>query len=330
LDVAAQLGRIAAPTLYLHAAGDRIVPLEHGRFLAAHTPGARLVALPGEDHLPFLSGSDHALAEIERMVTGSIRHAQADSGLSAVLATEICNAAEFALRAGDRAWSELRWQQSTLVESAVKRHSGQEVASPLDGSVALFRRPSDAAACARAIIDGTAALGLHARAGVHMGEIVRAGGMTAGVALHLATWVMQLARAGEVLASGPAFDLMPGTSGRFELAGTQVFPGLPGEWRIYRQVRDGTDGSGTEVTGGAGTSQPLAVLSRREREIAALLALGLANRQIADELTISLGTVERHVANILVKLGYRSRSQVAAWAAEHGLSRPSETAEAAP
>jgi predicted ATPase/DNA-binding CsgD family transcriptional regulator/tetratricopeptide (TPR) repeat protein len=63
-----------------------------------------------------------------------------------------------------------------------------------------------------------------------------------------------------------------------------------------------------------GISVPSA-LTAREREIAALIARGLSNRGIADELVISPATVARHVANILSKLGFTSRAQVAAWAA---------------
>ncbi len=54
-------------------------------------------------------------------------------------------------------------------------------------------------------------------------------------------------------------------------------------------------------------------LTRREREVAALIARGLTNRQISTELTISERTVGNHVANILKKLGLRSRTQVAGW-----------------
>ncbi|HET8567667.1 MAG TPA: helix-turn-helix transcriptional regulator, partial [Candidatus Limnocylindria bacterium] len=57
----------------------------------------------------------------------------------------------------------------------------------------------------------------------------------------------------------------------------------------------------------------------REREIAGLVALGLTNRQIAGELVISAATVDRHVANILVKLGAHGRAQIAAWAVAEGL-----------
>jgi predicted ATPase/DNA-binding CsgD family transcriptional regulator/Tfp pilus assembly protein PilF len=62
----------------------------------------------------------------------------------------------------------------------------------------------------------------------------------------------------------------------------------------------------------AGSAGPL---TTRELEIARLIARGLSNRAIADELVISPATVARHVANIFSKLGFSSRAQLAAWAA---------------
>jgi DNA-binding CsgD family transcriptional regulator/tetratricopeptide (TPR) repeat protein len=60
-------------------------------------------------------------------------------------------------------------------------------------------------------------------------------------------------------------------------------------------------------------------LTRREREVAVLIARGYANRQIAAELVIAERTAETHVEHILVKLALVSRAQVAVWAVEHGL-----------
>ena len=58
-------------------------------------------------------------------------------------------------------------------------------------------------------------------------------------------------------------------------------------------------------------------LTRREHEIVMLIAQGLSNREIAGELVISPATAARHVANILAKLGFTSRTQVASWATRH-------------
>ena len=67
------------------------------------------------------------------------------------------------------------------------------------------------------------------------------------------------------------------------------------------------------LTGGE-TGMPL---TRREREVAALVAQGLSTRQIAQELVISERTVDKHVANLLKKLNLRSRNQVATRMDEH-------------
>jgi predicted ATPase/DNA-binding CsgD family transcriptional regulator len=60
------------------------------------------------------------------------------------------------------------------------------------------------------------------------------------------------------------------------------------------------------------------VLTAREREVVTLIARGASNKAIAEELFISPATAARHVANILGKLGFNSRSQVAAWARSNG------------
>ena len=65
---------------------------------------------------------------------------------------------------------------------------------------------------------------------------------------------------------------------------------------------------------------PSASLTRREREIAAMVATGLTNREIAGQLCLSVRTVEAHVDRILSKLGFRSRTQLAAWMHEEGLA----------
>ena len=65
-----------------------------------------------------------------------------------------------------------------------------------------------------------------------------------------------------------------------------------------------------------GTSPALTV---REREIAALVARGLSNREIAEQLVLSVRTVETHVGRVLTKLGLGTRGQLTAWAHEEGL-----------
>ena len=65
-----------------------------------------------------------------------------------------------------------------------------------------------------------------------------------------------------------------------------------------------------------------APLTRREREVVALLGQGLTNREIAESLVLSEGTVENYVQRILRKLGSRNRAQIAIWATENGFGPP--------
>lgn len=65
----------------------------------------------------------------------------------------------------------------------------------------------------------------------------------------------------------------------------------------------------------------LAKLTRRQQEVAACIAEGLTNEQIAGRLVLSAGTVANHVEHVLRRLDLRSRSQVAVWAVERGLYR---------
>jgi DNA-binding NarL/FixJ family response regulator len=62
-------------------------------------------------------------------------------------------------------------------------------------------------------------------------------------------------------------------------------------------------------------------LTAREREVAVLIAQGKTSREIADLLVVSERTAEGHVSNILGKLGFTSRAQIAVWVVERGLAK---------
>src|SRR5581483_2914450 len=69
---------------------------------------------------------------------------------------------------------------------------------------------------------------------------------------------------------------------------------------------------------GAELGAPWSDLTRREREVAALLARGYTNRQIAEALIVTEGSAHLHVVRLLAKLSFHTRAQVAAWAVAQG------------
>ena len=71
-------------------------------------------------------------------------------------------------------------------------------------------------------------------------------------------------------------------------------------------------------TNGAGNGN---ALTRREQQVATLLAYGHTNNEIADSLVISVRTAEMHRANLMRKLGFERRAQLVRWALDHELLR---------
>ena len=73
-----------------------------------------------------------------------------------------------------------------------------------------------------------------------------------------------------------------------------------------------------------GSAEAIAAITTRQREVAALIGEGCTNRQIAERLVLSEGTVANHVEHILTRLGFSNRAQIAAWITRHGQGHPEE------
>jgi DNA-binding NarL/FixJ family response regulator len=102
--------------------------------------------------------------------------------------------------------------------------------------------------------------------------------------------------------------------------GELTLAGLTRPVRAFTVTRDRARSSPPVRQFPAPVLPPGQPLSDREREVAALIARGYTNREIARELVIAEATAVRHVANILNRLGLRSRAQIAVWAVERGLN----------
>jgi hypothetical protein len=140
-DVRPVLPAIRVPTLVVQARQDRIVPVEHGRYLAANIPGATLFEYDGE-HLPLLVGVDESMDAIEAFVAGSVHRQAADQVLATVLFTDICGSTERAATLGDHNWRGLLDRHDKVLRVALERHGGAEVRTTGDGMLATFDSPA--------------------------------------------------------------------------------------------------------------------------------------------------------------------------------------------
>jgi class 3 adenylate cyclase len=234
VDVRDVLSSICVPTLVLHRRDEQFVAVAHGRFLAEHIPGARLIELEGSDHLYFAGDVDGLLDEIEEFVTGQRHGRDVDRVLTTLLFTDIVGSTRRAAELGERPWRDLLDAHDAFVRRQLQRFHGREVKATGDGFLASFDGPARALRCASAIVNGAGPLGLEIRAGVHTGECEVRGDDLGGIAVHAAARVMSTAGAGEVVASRTVKDLVAGAGIRFTDYGEHELDGLAVRWPLYR------------------------------------------------------------------------------------------------
>jgi pimeloyl-ACP methyl ester carboxylesterase len=233
VDVRGILSSIAVPTLVLQKEHDRWVKPEEGRYLASNIPNAKFVLLPGTDHIIWGDGQDRLIDEIEEFVTG-VRPVQShERVLLTVLFTDIVGSTRLAAEKGDRQWKDLLQKHDDVARSEFRRHGGTEVKSTGDGFLASFLGPTPAINCATAIRDRMATLNVPIRAGIHTGECsIRAGDLS-GLAVHLASRLLNHAGQGEVVISRTVRDLLVGSEFKFDDRGQTALRDIPGIWQIY-------------------------------------------------------------------------------------------------
>jgi len=235
IDVRRVLPTVQVPTLVLHVTGDRSVHIGNARYLAQHIPGARLVELPGEDHMPLFGNGDTIVDEIQEFLTG-IRpdhEAHDDRVLATILFIDIVGSTERAAALGDRRWRQTLEQYYSLARRELERFRGREVDTAGDGLFAAFDGPGRAIRCAWQIRGAARTIGLELRTGLHTGECELVGTKIGGIAVHIGARVAAHAAPGEVLVSNTVRDLVAGSGIGFESRGIHALKGVPGEWPLF-------------------------------------------------------------------------------------------------
>lgn len=235
IDIGDILSSVHVPTLVIHITGDRTVNVEGGRFLAEHIPGARLLELPGNDHLFFIHEQTAArMADaIEEFLTGSVAAAGGDRVLATVLFTDIVGSTARAEQLGDQRWRNLLDAHHTTVRRELARARGNEVKWLGDGFLATFDGPARAVRCAQAITEAVRPLGIQIRSGLHTGEIEISENEVQGIAVNIASRVAALAEPSEVLVSRTVRDLVAGSGLRFDERGRRLLRGLKEPMDLY-------------------------------------------------------------------------------------------------
>ncbi len=124
IDVRSVLTTVSVPTLVIHATGDPI-PVQGGRYLADHIPGARLLEVDGQDHAPFLTEPDRISRAMEEFLTGTHGASRkSDRALKTVLFSDIVSSTARAAAMGDERWRVLLQRFDELTTGLVDRFCG--------------------------------------------------------------------------------------------------------------------------------------------------------------------------------------------------------------
>jgi class 3 adenylate cyclase len=234
IDVRHLLPAIRVPTLILHRAGDELVPVRTGRYLAEHIAGAKYAEIPGTDHMVVDQETQDVIADqIEEFITGERRRLEPDRVVATVMFTDIVGSTQRAAEVGDGRWRELRGNWHAVMRKELAAFRGREVDTAGDGLLATFDGPARAIRCACSVRERVRALGLQVRTGLHTGECELAGDGVVGIAVHIGARVAALAGPDEVLVSSTVRDLVAGSGLQFVDRGPHRLKGVPDEWRLY-------------------------------------------------------------------------------------------------
>ncbi len=234
IDVRHLLPAIRVPTLILHRAGDELVPVRTGRYLAEHIAGATYAEIPGTDHMVLDQETQDIIADqIQEFMTGERRRLEPDRVVATVMFTDIVGSTQRAAEVGDGRWRELRASWHAVMRRELAAFRGREVDTAGDGLLATFDGPARAIRCACSVRERVRALGLQVRTGLHTGECELTGDGVVGIAVHIGARVAALAGPDEVLVSSTVRDLVAGSGLHFLDRGAHGLKGVPDEWRVF-------------------------------------------------------------------------------------------------
>jgi class 3 adenylate cyclase len=271
IDVRPILPTITAPTLVIHARDD-IVPVQSGRYLADHIPGARYLEVEGVDSSVWLTEPDTILTAIEEFLTGS--HAAPSPSrraLRSVVFTDMVASTQHAAATGDERWRAVLQRFGEITAELTQRFGGTVVKSTGDGHLATFDGPTQAIRCAEALRADAETLGIQIRAGIHTGECELLDNDIGGIAVHIAARILGQAGAGEILVSRTVRDLVVGSGTGFEDRGSVELRGVPGTWQLLAVDRHGPPaGSAEAELASMPTPGPRTAMRRSDRAVAVM------------------------------------------------------------
>lgn len=238
VDVRHIVPSIGAPALVVHRRDNQWWSIGGARWLAEQLPAATLVELEGRDNYWWSGDADRIVDEIEQFLLGERTSAGSHRELVTMMFTDVVSSTERADRLGDAEWRSLLENHDDATVAAVERHGGAVVKNLGDGFLLTFPGPAAAITAARQIHDAVDRAGLDLRISIHTGEVERRGQDLNGIAVHLASRMLDAADEGQTVVSSVIPGLVAGSGISFESAGRHAFKGIVEQWDVFRVLAE--------------------------------------------------------------------------------------------
>jgi class 3 adenylate cyclase len=218
----------------MHASGDQIHPVEHGRYFAAQMPSARYIELDTDAHVPYVDDAtaDQMAAAIEEFLTGNVVHS-AERRFATILFTDIVDSTARQKRSGDEAWRGILTAHHADAARIVEQFGGRIVEVLGDGVLAAFAAPGEGLRAAQGMLAASQNRGIQLRAGLQAGEVYEVGDRLLGICVNTASRVAAEAASGEILTTELVQGLVEGSGFAFSEAGEFELKGI-GRRRLLR------------------------------------------------------------------------------------------------
>ena len=233
VDYTEVLRSVQVPTHILRQDSDRI-PDAVVRHVADLIDGSVYRTLPALQRGASLGeGMVEVVGYFVDVMAGPEERKETDRSLGTVLFTDIVGSTALLARLGDDGYAEVRDAHERQIRLAVEEADGRMIKSLGDGTLSIFDGPGRAVRCAHEIRTAASGRGIEVRAGLHTGEVDRAGVDIAGMTVHIAARIAAVAGPGEILVSRTVRDILAGSGLSFVDHGNHALKGVPGPWRLY-------------------------------------------------------------------------------------------------
>lgn len=238
VDVRKIAPAVQAPTLVLHRRDNSWWPVEGARWLAERIPDASLVELDGSDNYWWSGNADEMIDHLESCLLGAPASVTTHRELATIMFTDIVDSTATASTLGDTKWRALLDRHDRLTLTEIARHGGTPIKNLGDGFLIQFDGPAAAIRAAGDLHRSISGAGIEIRASIHTGEVERRADDISGVAVHLASRMLDIGDRGETIASGVVKGLVAGSGISFEPRGSREMKGIADAWELFCIVHD--------------------------------------------------------------------------------------------